>query len=78
LWTAGSQDNRPHAYCRVVRINEASKQVVDEPDVWSADRACCRAHAPSNDTWIAAGYTLEGGEDRTNIVPRFVHFALAP
>jgi hypothetical protein len=140
MWTAGSQANRPHAYCRVVRINEASKQVVDEPDVWSANRAwaypaactngggvvgftafyggadrhpghvvgarddaagswtvaysrlgshspdaerwgdylTCRAHAPSNDTWVAAGYTLEGGEARTDIVPRIVNFALAP
>jgi hypothetical protein len=140
MWTAGSQANRPHAYCRVVRINEASKQVVDEPDVWSANRtwaypaACtngggvvgftafyggvdrhpghvvgarddaagswtvaysrlgshspnaerwgdyltCRAHAPSNNTWVAAGYTLEGGEARTDIVPRIVNFALAP
>ena len=42
------------------------------------DYLTCRAHAPSNDTWIAAGYTLEGGEDRTNIVPRFVYFARAP
>jgi hypothetical protein len=41
------------------------------------DYLTCRAHEPSNDTWIAAGYTLEGGEERTDIVPRIVHFALA-
>jgi hypothetical protein len=138
MWTAGSRANRPHAYCRVVRIDEASKQVVDEPDVWSKARAwaypatctnhagtvgftafyggvdrnpghvvgarddaagswqtvysrlgthspaeakwgdylTCRASGPRNDAWVAVGYTLEGGEARTDIIPRVVQFAL--
>lgn len=138
MWTAGSGTNRPHPYCRVVRIDEATKRVVDEPDIWSRDRAwaypatctnsagtvgftafyggvdrnpghivgarddaagawrsaysrlgthspaeatwgdylTCRASGPRNDAWVAAGYTLEGGEARTNIVPRVVKFGL--
>jgi hypothetical protein len=140
MWTAGRDDERPHAYCRAVRIDEASKQVVDEPDVWSESRAwaypaasanadgvigftafyggedrppghvvgarddgggtwavaysrlgsdapdapkwgdylACRPHDPATDTWVACGYTLEGGETRSNVLPRVVHFALGP
>jgi hypothetical protein len=118
----------------VVRIGEASKQVTDEPDVWSQQRAwaypaascnsqgvigftafyggkdrnpghvvgvrdasswsvvysklgsdspdvekwgdylTCRAHAPQTDTWVAVGYTLEGGQTRSDVLPRLVHF----
>jgi hypothetical protein len=139
MWTAGADDDRPNAYCRVTRISEATKQVVDEPDIWSRTRAWaypaaapnaaglagftafyggadrhpghvvgarddatsswpsryarlgtnspassnswgdylnCRAHTPQTDTWVASGYTLEGGEDRRNIVPRIAHFRL--
>jgi hypothetical protein len=138
MWTAGSDANRPQAYARVVRINEATKQVADEPDIWSSARAwaypaacsnsagvigmtafyggvdrapghivgarddaggtwstiyaklgsdspvdgkwgdylTCRAHAPSPDTWVASGFTLEGGTARTNIVARVVHYRL--
>jgi hypothetical protein len=136
MWTAGKDDERPHAYCRVVRIAEASKHVVDEPDIWSRIRAwaypaassnsrgtigftafyggedrnpghvvgfrdegagtwstvysklgsdspdaekwgdylTCRAHAPDGDTWVAVGYTLEGGQSRQDVLPRLVHF----
>lgn len=138
MWTGGAQAQRPHAYCRVVRISEMSKQTVDEPDVYSNDRAwaypacstnrdgligmtafyggvdrhpghvvgvrddaasswstvyssqgshspnvgkwgdylTCLAHSPRTDTWIASGYTLQGGDTRTDIEPRVVHFGL--
>jgi hypothetical protein len=138
MWTAGSRQNRPHAYCRVVRIRETTKQVVDEPDIFSEVRAwaypaaatngagivgftafyggadrhpghvvgardepggtwsvrysqvgshspnpgrwgdylSCRRHSPNSDTWMASGYTLEGGEDRRDILPRVVQFEL--
>jgi hypothetical protein len=138
MWTAGSRQNRPHAYCRAVRIREATRTVVDQPDIFSQTRAwaypaaCtndsgvvgftafyggadrhpghvvgarddsvgtwrtrysrlgshspsagrwgdylnCRAHAPAADTWVASGYTLEGGENRQDILPRVVHFRL--
>jgi hypothetical protein len=138
MWTAGADSRRPNAYCRVVRINERTKSVQDEPDIWSQSRAwaypaaCvnrhgtigftafyggggrnpghivggrddgagtwrtryarlgsdspsqgrwgdylnCRADVPTTDSWVASGYTLEGGEARTDIVPRVVRFRL--
>ena len=137
MWTAGSGDNRPHAFCKVVRIGEASKQLVDEPDLFSDSRAwaypaaatsdsgvvgvtafyggvdrapshvvgvrddpagawsavisqqgsdspndpkwgdylTCRAHSTASATWVAAGYTLQGGGTRQDILPRVVRFA---
>jgi hypothetical protein len=138
MWSAGSRANRPHAYCRAVRIREVTKQVVDEPDVFSNTRAwacpaaatnkdgvigftafyggvdrppghvvgardeaagtwivaysklgshspnpgkwgdylSCRCHQPDDGAWVASGFTLEGGEDRGNILPRVVRFEL--
>ena len=135
MWTSGSRTNRPNPFIRVVRINESTKHVIDEPDIWSnsnawaypaassnergelgftafyggavhpshivglrddaagawrvvyaraggrsptteawGDYLTCRSHAPYGHTWVAAGYTLQGGTDRRNIEPRFVHF----
>jgi len=31
---------------------------------------------PRSDTWIAAGYTMQGGETRNDVGPDVVHFAL--
>jgi hypothetical protein len=139
MWTSGSKGaDRPNPYCKVVRIDETAMRVIDEPDVWSKDRAwaypatctnhagtigftafyggadrnpghvvgarddtagswtstysrlgthspsdekwgdylTCRAHPSGDGAWVAAGYTLEGGEERTDIVPRVVHFSL--
>ena len=137
MWTAGSGDSRPHAFCKVARISEASKKLVDEPDIFSVDRAwaypaaatsdsgvvgitafyggvdrapshvvgarddtagawsavisqqgtdspndpkwgdylTCRAHSTAPGSWIAAGYTLQGGGTRQDILPRIVRFA---
>lgn len=137
MWTAGSGDNRPHAFCKVARIAEASKKLVDEPDIFSESRAwaypaaatsdsgvvgftafyggvdrapshvvgarddaaggwpavisqqgtdspndakwgdylTCRAHSTEPGSWIAAGYTLQGGGTRQDILPRIVRFA---
>src|SRR5215217_1529538 len=33
MWTAGRDSSRPRAYCRVVRIRESDKQVIDQPDI---------------------------------------------
>jgi hypothetical protein len=136
MWTAGRRNGRPHPYVRVVRINEITKQLVDEPDIWSnqnawaypavspnergeigctafyggpgrhpshvvglrddtagpwktvfsavathspttaawGDYLTCRAHAPYGHTWVASGYTLQGGTDRRNVEPRYTHF----
>jgi len=138
MWTAGAKADRPHPYCKVVRIDEASKRVIDQPDIWSRERAwaypatcsnragtigftafyggvdrnpghivgarddsanawrsaygrlgthspaepkwgdylTCRTDGRESDSWVAVGYTLEGGEARTDILPRMVQFAL--
>ncbi len=39
------------------------------------DYLSCRRHAPDGHSWTAAGYTLRGGGDRTNVEPRYVQFA---
>jgi hypothetical protein len=140
MWTAGTDDKRPRAYCRVVRINESTKQVIDQPDIWSRLRAwaypaactnrdgtigftafyggedrnpglvvgarddtssswttryaklgshspavpkwgdylTCRAHQPNSESWVASGYTLQGGEARNDILPRVVRYTLTP
>ena len=137
-WTAGGDGDRPHAHGRVVRINETTKQVVDEPHIWSSARAwaypalstnsngvvgftafyggsdrnpglvvgarddgagawssayahqgtdapsdakwgdylTCRTHSRQTSQWVAAGYTLDGGEGRQNILPRVVRFEM--
>lgn len=135
LWTAAAQGTRPHPHVRVVRIDEATKAVLDQPDIWSAETAwayaaacpndggdvgltlffgggphhpthcvaigdssapftvqairastngpagnawgdylTCRRHSPDGLTWTAAGYTLQGGQDRANVEPHYVHF----
>jgi hypothetical protein len=127
---------RPFPYVRVVRLEEGSKAVVDEPDIWNANYAyaypdacpndrghvgitlfrgggphhpghvvgiwddysngwslsttrdgangpadgkwgdylTCRRHSPDGLTWIATGFTLQGGSSRTDIEPRVIHF----
>ena len=42
-------------------------------EAWG-DYLTCRSHEPYGHSWVAAGYTLQGGTDRRNIEPRFVHF----
>jgi len=139
MWTAGSKTDRPHPYCKVVRIDEAGKKVIDQPDIWSRERAwaypatcanragtigftafyggvdrnpghvvgarddsanswrsiysrlgshspaepkwgdylTCRTDGREGSSWVAVGYTLEGGEARTDILPRMVQFTLS-
>ena len=38
-WTAAPRAGRPHPYVRVVRIDESTLRVHDEPDLWSANGA---------------------------------------
>ena len=137
MWTANANPPaRPLPHVRVVRLDETTKTLIDEPDIWNAnfafaypdacpnrngdvgvtvfrgggphhpshvvgfrqepqaawrirvtrsgthtatdgkwgDYLTCRRHAPRDDTWIAAGYTLQGGGGRQDIQPRYVHF----
>jgi hypothetical protein len=38
------------------------------------DYLTCRRHSPDGFTFIASGYTLQGGSQRENVEPRYVHF----
>jgi DNA replication protein DnaC len=38
------------------------------------DYLSCRRHSPQTNTWVAVEFTLQGGGERTNIEPRYVHF----
>jgi hypothetical protein len=38
------------------------------------DYLACRRHSPDGLTWLASGYTLQGGGGRDSIEPRVVHF----
>lgn len=38
------------------------------------DYLTCRRHSPDGLSWIATGFTLQGGTDRRNVEPRVVHF----
>ena len=136
MWSANSRPDRPNPYVQVARINEETKALINEPDIWSpnaayaypdaypndrghvgialfrstptihpshlvgilddlsptwdlqatrdgtngpidgkwGDYVTCRRHSPDGFTWIASGFTLQGGTARSNIEPRVVHF----
>jgi hypothetical protein len=136
MWSANRKAGRPFPYVRVVRLNETTKAVVDEPDIWNSGHAfaypdaypnargdvgitlfrgggtrhpghvvgfwedsaetwrlrvtrngsdgpidgkwgdylTCRRHSPETDTWVAVGFTLQGGGARTDVEPRYVRF----
>ena len=38
------------------------------------DYVVCRAHPTRRTSWIASGFTLQGGQDRRNVEPRVVVF----
>jgi hypothetical protein len=38
------------------------------------DYLACRRHSPDGLTWLASGYTLQGGGTRDSVEPRVVHF----
>ena len=44
------------------------------PSGFWGDYINCRRHSPDGFTWIASGYTLQGGTERRNIEPQYVHF----
>jgi hypothetical protein len=66
MWTAGAQTNpsRPQAYCRVVRINESAKTVIDEPDILSLTRAYAYPAACTNSSGVVGFAAFYGGGDR--------------
>ncbi len=38
------------------------------------DYVACRRHSPDGLTWLASGFTLQGGNTRDAVEPRVVHF----
>ncbi|MCX5610761.1 hypothetical protein OHB39_24790 [Streptomyces sp. NBC_00047] len=40
------------------------------------DYLTCHRHDPESSEWVASGYTLQGGFDRRNVEPRYVHFGI--
>ncbi|HKG91541.1 MAG TPA: hypothetical protein VKA84_06615 [Gemmatimonadaceae bacterium] len=52
---------RPNPYVRVVRLDEVTKQVVDEPDIWSSSVAYSYPDAATNDQGDAGISLFRGG-----------------
>jgi hypothetical protein len=48
MWTANRDTNHPLPYIRVTRINENTKAVIDEPDIWSRTSAWAYPAAATN------------------------------
>lgn len=40
------------------------------------DYLSCKRRQPTSSEWVASGYTLQGGTDRRNVEPQFVHFGI--
>lgn len=43
-------------------------------NVWG-DYQAVRPHGTQQETWVATGFTLQGGTSGSNIVPRYIHFS---
>ncbi len=61
-WTSGADAAHPQAYVRVARIDEATKQVVDQPDLWDPSLAFASpAAAPNGSDDIGMVWFMCGG-----------------
>lgn len=61
LWTVDASATRPYPHIRVVRINEAGLQLLDEPDIWHNDFAYAYPDAyPNADGTVGLSF-LRGG-----------------
>ena len=40
------------------------------------DYLSCRRYNPQSAEWVASGFTLQGGTDRRNVEPQYVHYAI--
>ena len=134
MWSANRDTNHPLPFIRTVCINEGTKALMSQPDIWSqtaawaypaaapnmagqvgmsafygggtrhpshvvgvktaagwdtvltsssthgptggswGDYLSCLAHPQQAANWVASGYTLQGGNDRRNVEPRYVEF----
>ena len=64
MWTAGAGGNRPHAYCRAVRIKESNKTVINQPDLWSDAGAWAYPACSHNSAGILGFAAYFGGGSR--------------
>ena len=62
MWTAGTDASHPFAYIRVVRINEGTKALVDEPDIWSKNGVWAYPAAAANNTGQIGISAFYGGQ----------------
>ena len=64
-WSAGSfGPSRPKPYVRVVRFNETTKALIDEPDIWHADYAYAFPDASPNSSGAVGVSLFRGGGTR--------------
>ncbi|MET7293113.1 hypothetical protein ABZS79_13410 [Streptomyces griseoloalbus] len=54
----------------------ASSNGPSESTTWG-DYLTCRRHSPNSAQWVASGFTLQGGTERTNVEPQYVHFGVS-
>jgi hypothetical protein len=40
------------------------------------DYLSCKLYQPQSSEWVASGFTLQGGADRRNVEPQYVHFGV--
>ena len=64
MWTSSKQIDRPNPYIRVARIDEATKTLIDEPDLWSAKSAWAYPAAAPNSKGQIGFTAFFGGGDR--------------
>ena len=61
MWTASDDGNHPFAYVRVSRINETTKALVDEPDIWSTRGVWAYPAAAANNAGQVGVSAFYGG-----------------
>ncbi len=66
-WSANRMNNRPFPHVRVVRIDESTKQLIDEPDIWNRNYAfaypalCPNARGDVGISLFRGGNTIHPG-----------------
>ncbi|SNX66610.1 hypothetical protein SAMN06272735_8504 [Streptomyces sp. TLI_55] len=54
-----------------------TRQSTQGPDTGTwGDYLTCRQYHPETSEWVASGYTLQGGGDRSAVEPQYVHFGI--
>ena len=61
MWSANKDGTHPQPYVRVVRINEATKALIDEPDLWSNTSAWAYPAAAANSAGAVGFAAFYGG-----------------